>query len=637
MFPSDNPLPFACVLLVALLPAVLAAGAELAARASDDVRTRRVIAPGAALAAWLVAVCAIARIAGAFVPGLVAGTGLVAALGARRLLSWARARPRFSAREALPTALFVAFAVATIAPGALRYYFHDETLSAGHLATVSQMENGYFPPRSAFFPSFEFKYHYGFDLLAAMLSGLFRLDAAAAIDLTTLALWGYTAALAAHLGVRLTGARRGFVTAFFALFGAGSNWGCPPAGPLGYQLTGHCVVGGFKVNPPVASYFFQHPFGLGIPLALAVLCLLADRDTAPVTMGPQAAPNPAPAEPAPRRGRYVLYGVLLLAVFLGQIVLFFTVSASLAVCEGLVDGRFEKRRALAMLATLAAVYLGARLLGAFFAPAPYALANMLVPHAGVTGDLGGPIGSLNWTLRSYGFLLPLGVAGLFLLRRERPMLALLAAGSFVVPNVVHYKLTADIVKFATVAQLVLSIAASAVVVRLLQLSPARPRAWRAASAALAAALLALGTAFGFGFHAALWLNLKPIKPNLEMRPEKLAPPDLAVLRYLRRHVGAEEIVYRRQNASLAYNQWGGLAMPWLGEEMFGFGEEPRAARKKLLASLPAEIGAYTGQNIRWFVLDASDTKLRDLAAAWVRAGQAEVVMEEGGLRVVRAR
>jgi hypothetical protein len=618
--PLENPIPRACVLLLLALPLLLAAGHALAVGASADRGTQRVLAAPVALAMWLVSVCSIARLTHAFVPGLVGGTLLVAALGARhgRALwrGYWKERPGVPWRAVYPRLLFAAFAVAVIVPAALKF-FHDETVPTGHLSTVCQLQNGHYPPRYSFFPQFEFKYHYGFDVFAAMLSGLLHSSASTAIDVATLLLWGITALLAAHLGQRLAGERHGLVTAAFALFGGGFLFFCPgPTAPLGQQLTGHCVVDGFKVNAPVSSYFFQHPFGLGIPLALAVLCLLVDRES------------------GARRGRYLAFGVLLLALYLGQIVLFLTFVAALAVSEVFVGWRPEWSRALLIAPTLALVFACATQLGAFgAAKAPYQLGTLLQPHLGIANSLGG---TLEWHWRTYGIILPLGLVGLVALRRERLMFALLITGCLLVSNLVRYKLTWDIVKFATEAQFLLSICAGVVVARLFQARRKLPLAARPGMRGLALLLLCAGTTAGLGFHLAIWRKMS-LKPNLEMAPGTLGEADTTVLNYLRRHVGAEEIVYRRYDVSFVYNQLGGLNIPWLlSEDNHGFGPKHRDPRSKVMNTVTPRIADYLAQGITWFVLDGNDQALLQHARRWVKSGEAEQTMEEGGLKVFHA-
>ena len=151
------------------------------------------------------------------------------------------------------------------------------------------------------------------------------------------------------------------------LFAGGLPFGCETARTFSEQVTNNCTVEGFSVNPGISAYFFQHPFGLGIPLSLTILLVLSDRRDA-------------------RPGRYVALGILSTALFLAHFPLFLAVTASLLVSEGFVGRRFVPRRSLAIAATLMLVALAARRLGGFLAPGPSTLSGLLEHHFGIVRD-----------------------------------------------------------------------------------------------------------------------------------------------------------------------------------------------------------------------------------------------------------
>lgn len=637
----ENPLPRTLVLLSLALPLVFAAGVGLSRWASRDRGTQRATAPALAIAAWLVAVTSLARVTRSFPAGFVAGTLALAAGGAAYSVSlfWSGWMPRARRRPRWPVALFTLAAVVAIVP-AVRLYFADEVITGGHLNIVGQLQNGAYPPRHVFFPRHELEYHYGFDVLAAMASALLHSSASVGIDVCTIVLWVCTATLAAHLGRRLAGARHGVLTAAFAMFGGGFPFMCAgAAAPLGYQLTGYCGIGGLALPMPTAGYFFQHPFGLGIPVALAVLCLLSDRAS------------------GARPGRYVCFGLLLLALFLGQVVLFCCLFAALAVSEGFVGRSFVARRALSIVAVLAIVAVCARLSGGFTAAAPHRVGSLFEWHLGVGEDLRATV---VWQLRVYALLLPLGLVGIVLLRRERLVFALLAAGCLVTPNVVRYTKSWDIVKFAAIAVLILSITASVVVVRLLR-NITRGSALRAdtlrrhafaatwsrrAGVAVAALLTAGCVAAGLALHLAVWLGLD-LRTSMEHRLPVLSTADRAVLDYLRRHVGPHELVLRAPTVSLRYSCLGGLSTPWLPEDdgpgrervtashFGGVGVEQRAPRQRLLESRPDALSVWVDEGITWFVVGPREP-MREIVVRWVAAGEASVAFDQGPLLVVHA-
>ena len=63
----SNPLPLSCALLILALPGVYLLGLRLADWTACQPGMRHRLAPGAGLAAWLVAVATVARAAGSFV------------------------------------------------------------------------------------------------------------------------------------------------------------------------------------------------------------------------------------------------------------------------------------------------------------------------------------------------------------------------------------------------------------------------------------------------------------------------------------------------------------------------------------------------------------------------------------------
>src|SRR5262249_28264587 len=153
-----------------------------------------------------------------------------------------------------------------LAPTAIGWWFHDEIPSTGHLSMTSQIENGTYPPRHLTFPELELRYHYGFNLLAAAVASMLRLKVDNAIDVVTLLAWGYSWCLAWAIGEGLVGLGWGAATAAVVLFGGGMPV-VSSAKTLAWRLTGFSAVGSDNLNAPIVSYFFQHPWTLGIPLA----------------------------------------------------------------------------------------------------------------------------------------------------------------------------------------------------------------------------------------------------------------------------------------------------------------------------------------------------------------------------------
>ncbi len=614
----DTSLPSspALVGLVLATPFVAYAGAWVTSRAAADAETRRVLTPAAGMALWLLAIETVARVFHHFITGLVVGTLAVALVGVAHI------HHRLSCKkQLLPLVVrhkidvVVAFCSFVVIVPAVNSYVHDELSIGGHLSLVGQLENGIFPPRFLQFPSYELPYHFGFNVIAAAWGTMLRLSPARAIDLTTTLGWLYTAWLGCFLGRRLGGARWGAIAGLLVLFGGGIHWGCAPdRAPLGYKIIGFCSVDEMWLNPPLGSYFFQHPLSLGIPFFLAIPTLLADR-----ALGA-------------RWQRYALFALLFAALSQTQFVLFLCGSTSFIVAETFHEQKIALHRAAGAITCVLCAWVIAAMLGGFLTPTPYRTQSTLMLHWGVTDHLWG---TLIWTARSYGVLLPIGLVGIYRMRREKLFIGLVTCGALLVPNVFRYRFSWDIVKFGTVAMIALALGTASFCTQLVE----RYRTGRFGSAfskIVAGGILVGGIGWSMSYHAAAWLGIP--KTGFDEAPIPIEHDDAFVITYLRRHMKPGEGVYRSLVKAKAYSQWGGLATSWPEDAaVFGFDAQVIAKRKRLLKTLPPDAAEYVAQGIVWFVLDASDARLREHGDNWVQEGLADVMLKQGNLLVLRLR
>ena len=181
-----------------------------------------------------------------------------------------------------------------------------------HNGLVASMARGIAPPVHPLFPSEPFRYHYGFDALAAVVRAFTGAGVDRAIDVATLACWFALLGMAQSIGTRLAGSVGRNLAVFVVPFGGGllSLLFWTDAGPFEFRSSVIPAAWMAQASPPlVIANFFQHPQGLGMPLSLAALALLTDAHLGP--------------------GRWVLGGVLLGIVSLAQIVFFAVLGLSL--------------------------------------------------------------------------------------------------------------------------------------------------------------------------------------------------------------------------------------------------------------------------------------------------------------------
>lgn len=607
MPPVELPTPRAAQLLVLALPGVLLAGWVIARFITKKRVLAAILAPGLALALYIEATHLIAFASRSFTVGLFVSTlgcALVGYVGVTKVRPTRAMLRRLFSRRMLWLWLGAAVTTALIAPVVLQAAFHDEVGPVGHLANISTIQNGHYPPRDLIFPRVQLKYHYGYDLLCAALGAIWRTNASVTSDVVTIACWAYTFVLAWTLGARKGGRFAGPIAALVLLYGAGTPFWCPEqvgSKELGAQLLGFCSAGGVLTNPPIVSYHFQHPWTVGLPLGLTALLVF---------------------DAAPRAWRRAAgLGLLLASLAISQFVLFASLSAALPVAE-LARRRGRDLRAVAqvLVAALLALAVASRS-GGFFA-ATAAAGMGLELHAGIADSARE---SLRWVLKVFGLLLPLGLLGLLCLRKPRLVFLLLSLGGLFVINAVRYKLSWDIVKFATVAVVGLAFPTAALLAR------GARRAWpfKVASVAALVALVASGVAF----QTALLLRLKGVPAMYQRVPAEIGADDAQAARWLRAHARRGTAVYRKRDKSRPYAVWAGLPQVWPDSAfvaMLAFAKE----RNELLKALPSDPGPWREQRIFYFVLEPNDGRVLEVVEGWIRQGTATERARFGELRVV---
>jgi hypothetical protein len=276
-----------------------------------------------------------------------------------------------------------------------------------------------------------------------------------------------------RVGEHVGGRRAGLLVALAVSFSTGL---CPT-----------CTVNGLKTNPPFVSYFFQHPWSLGI----VIFCLLVLQRAALDRTDNQV-----------WRVGALVCSLLLLS--LAQAVLFVVTVIAFGLADFWKFVRSGSRTAVTVLFGLAAAVLGTKLIGGFFVSAPYPSAGGVLGTGFYLREYPGNnavLEQIEWNLLSFGLPLVLGVLGLCRAHRERVLLAGLAGTSLIALNGLRYGYSWDITKFAAVTSIALAIGTGIFLAGLLDW--ARTLVRRLIFGALAIAVAGLGVVYPFYFLLAI--------------------------------------------------------------------------------------------------------------------------------------
>jgi hypothetical protein len=587
------------------------AGLWLSGKATRERFLAAWLAPGLGLALWLLTVHSIGLLTRSFVIALWAGTSGTALVGAAAL--WKKDFPPASdARPSPPLAMAVGALAAMAAMFAVivRWSIHDDCILTGHLSLPAEMQNDIYPPRHLSFPLFEMRYHYGFDLLCAVISSVFRLPMKSTIDIVTTLAWGYTFCLAWLVGDRVLRRGAGLICAIMVMLAGGLPFRCLLSDVrsmnLWLALGGLCAPSsGEQIVLPFASTFMMHPWTLGLPLGLCGI-LLTPRDPDDL-----------------RPGRYVVLALLLIVLSFCQVIVFFSVVGGICAASLFVDRPHRLRAFLWSLGTSAAALLGARATHGFFAPVTEQIGLVLefAPFShGRTKLLW-----LLWEVESFGLLLPLGLAGIVISGRRAILISIPAITSLLVLALFRYPSSWDVIKFGMMASILLAMLSAGTILWLFNWRPTRY---------ITPVLFAGAVCSSVGFIVALTMNIESIGFCREaVRP---TPEDATVISWLRKHVQAGEGIFREGGYySLApYSIWGGVPTTLVDNDALGFGFSSRLVQeRRSLARFPALPGALTAQGIRWIVLARGDS-IREKLDEWVNAGLAEERAQIGRMRVL---
>jgi len=497
---------------------------------------------GALVAAWIVA---------------LASAPLIVRLYRRRPAHDPLERPDRSTR----LAMIVVLVPLVILVGMLALFtsFHDEIIVTGHLSVTGSMARGVYPPTYLAFPDVPYKYHYGFDVLAAVVARLGGAGTELSVDVVAMALFVFGFLLAWSAIHELTGRRlAAWLGALWLTLGGGMAvlLASHPAfkGTAAAALRQENVLfAEIAVNPNMMSYFFQHPFALGVPLFVAAVYLyvrfIAEE----------------------RRALLALLAPVMGALALAQICLFAILCCGLFVfpaVAAVTRTRPLRRLALPTACCLLAGLALARLGGGFFVVTDAIERAVFVrPSFGaIRGDLAA---NLLWMLASGGWTLLLLVpAAVLAMARRRPLAlfaSVMALGALLVPHIFYYDRTSDIIKFLTVSYVAATLAVADVAALL------APRLARVPRYIVILALTVTGI-----FPGVAWLGentrraLDPDPIAAQLRRLSLEDVDRETFDWLIKNAGSRDVLVTDDYFAAPAASYTGLRVPY-PENAFALG------------------------------------------------------------------
>jgi hypothetical protein len=248
---------------------------------------------------------------------------------------------------------------------------------SAHFGVSSSIARGVLPPVHPLFPGEPFHYHFGYDVLVAVVRAATQLAPDVCCDLVTTLSLLTLVAVCADAGRALAG-RVAPVAAALAVVVV----------PLGYGPGAMCFANGWSVPlacsawfpsswvdartmpPTVISNFFQHPQGLGMSLALAALLVA-------LAPGTHAYQNTGARYERVPVGRVAVAAVLVALTSQAQAVYFALACGALAV--GVVVDALRVHLAIAARSTTPSTVAGANAIGSL------ALRLAIVAAAGAAG------------------------------------------------------------------------------------------------------------------------------------------------------------------------------------------------------------------------------------------------------------
>jgi len=432
-----------------------------------------------------------------------------------------------------------------------------------------------------------------------------------------------------RLGEHVSEERVGAAVALTVCFAGG--W---PALAWSSSHCGFCTINGLEVNPPFISNFFQHPWGVAVP----IFCLVVLQRAA-----------------LPRIDNQILglaaWVCSLSLLSLSQAALFAPTVIALGLTEMWNLVRYRDRSAALAIFGLALSLIGSKLIGGFFASGSYPPAGGIFDTGLLVRDfpnVNAVLGQVQWNLASFGALPVFGIIGLLRVKNQKIFLIILAVLTFIIVNVMRYRYNWNIVKFGSVTFIVLAICAGIVLAHL----AASPRTMRRRIVFGLSALAIVGQGAPYPVFI-LWaydpgslrspFSIQMIRPYFSTA-YPVNSDDARAVSFLRTHMGPSDILYVAPQSAEPYASWGGLPTQVSvypadggGNDEYGLGTEKFAARRGLSSISETWFDRLLAEHIAWVVTDAEDHGVNAALDSPEGQHRAEMVVQYGNVRVFHLR
>jgi len=620
MYPT-NPLSPLCSIIIFLLPGIWYFSFAITQRNFDNKQLQLFLTPATAICLLLFFLQIFGQLSGSFTIGLFSSSTILCLLGIGVFIKDGKqinqSISSYSQSTEPNTIMWASAMISSlvIAILAFNYHFHDEIIADGHMTRIAQIQNDAYPPAHTSFPSSPILYHYAFNSLCTMLTAIFRFQIPVSIDIATILLWFYTWVLLYLLGERILPKQYALILPAIVLFGGGLHFlGTSLIGdhPFVDKMQSRVFSGTNPINQLMLSYFFQHPWSMGLPIGISALLLHLEKKQTQQSF------------------YYGHMALFFIALSLSHIVIFLTFFGSILVSE-LFNTERKNLKLLGQLSALTSVvFVGAFMMGGWF--------QINGPGTVESGlglglrDYGGFFSLIKWNLINFGLLLPLGLIAAIISNRLRVFLIVLTLGSLFVFNFIEYQHTNDMLKFSVITHISLAFFTSILIGHLIS-----QKKYQKFKAGLII-LLPLTFIQSLFFMTVLITKMEGSSILLEENNLiELSPHDIKVIDWLRDNVKPNELVFRDPPFSIRYSHIGGLRSLIIFAD-YNFNAinkqvPPEEIQKRmvLLKNPPNDPDYYLALNTRYFVLAPSNNFFNAYVLEWAEKGRAKPVKNFGPL------